>query len=232
MKIKFYPSNRDVELLVPPPKPAATYIPDWYKEVKKFSESTMVMSEAGRPEGLNIKSCVPFVDGMMNGYIQETWQDIIIQHKDNVLSYSSQVEPENVGSRGGSFDSPIGRGFYQNEFVWKSPWIPRVPKGYSIMFTHPVNHVELPFVTATGIVDADRFFHSPFGNLPFYVRFGFTGIIPKGTPMYQMIPVKRNSWKSEIEKFNAEEQRKRIFQVSSRAYGAYKNLFHTKKVFR
>jgi hypothetical protein len=232
MKIQFYPSSRDTALVVPPPKPAAFYIPEWYKKIPKFAETDLHLNDNGRVEGVNIKSCMPFLDSMINGYIQETWQDIIVEHRDGKLTVASPSGPQITDSRGDNFHSPIGKGFYQNEFVWKAPWIPRMPKGWSILYTSPANHSQLPFETATGIVDADNFYHSPFGNLPFYIKHGFTGRIPAGTPMYQMIPVKRESWESEVMPWNEPEQRKRIAMVASKAYGAYKDLFHTKKEFR
>lgn len=232
MKIKFYPSSKDVELLVPPPKPAAFYIPDWYRGIKKFSETGIHLNESGVVEGINIKSCVPFLDGMINGYIQETWQDLVVDNSNGILSISAQITPEMVGSRGGDFHSPMGKGFYKNEFVWRSPWIARLPKGWSVLVTSPVNQVHLPFQTATGVIDSDNFYHSPFGNFPFYIKEGFRGIIPAGTPMYQIIPIKRESWKSETMPWNKDEQLKRIFMIASKTYGAYKSLFHVRKDFK
>ena len=37
----------------------------------------------------------------------------------------------------------------------------------------------------------------PPGALPFFLKAGFTGIIPKGTPIAQLIPFKREDWKLE-----------------------------------
>lgn len=232
MKIKFYPSSKEVSLLVPPPKPSVFYVPRWYRDIKKFSEKDMHINETGAVDGINLKSCMPFFDGMVNGYIQETWQDIVVDNTDQRLTLSAQIVPEMIGSRGKDFHSPIGKGFYQNEFVWRSPWIPRLPKGWSALVTSPVNQVHLPFQTATGIIDSDNFYHSPFGNFPFYIKEGFRGIIPAGTPMYQIIPIKRESWKSEIMPWNEDEQSKRIFMIASKSYGAYKKLFHVRKDFR
>jgi hypothetical protein len=43
-------------------------------------------------------------------------------------------------------------------------------------------------------MDTDIYGHS--GSIPFSIKIGFEGIIPKGTPFLQMIPIKRESWKS------------------------------------
>jgi hypothetical protein len=42
-------------------------------------------------------------------------------------------------------------------------------------------------------MDADKY--STSGNLPFFMKEGFTGMIPAGTPIAQLIPIKRASWK-------------------------------------
>jgi hypothetical protein len=54
----------------------------------------------------------------------------------------------------------------------------------------------LPFLTTSGIIDNDKV-HFP-GSMPFFVREGFTGVIPAGTPFVQMLPFKREDWESEI----------------------------------
>ena len=45
-----------------------------------------------------------------------------------------------------------------------------------------------------GLIDSDKFFGP--GNIPFFVKEGFTGTIEKGTPYAQIIPIKRSSWSS------------------------------------
>ena len=231
MKIEFYPSSKEVELLVPPPKPAANYIPEWYKKVPKFSGKKVEIKEDGPYiAGPNIKSCMPFLDSMMNGYIQETWQDISINYKEEKVIATYPAIPQIIDTRK-EVNTPIDGRFYNNEFVWKAPWMPKLPKGWSMLFTHPLNNMDLPFQTVSGIIDADVFYHIPFGNFPFYIRSDFSGLIPAGTPMYQMIPIKRESWSSKSIAWNPDEQLKRRFMIGKYSFSAYKNNFHIKKDF-
>ena len=72
----------------------------------------------------------------------------------------------------------------------------------SALVTHPINRVDLPFTTMSGIVDFDKSIHAPIGNIPFFIKNGFTGVIPKGTPMFQILPFERNEWQSEKQKFD------------------------------
>ena len=73
-----------------------------------------------------------------------------------------------------------------------NPWRIKVDDGYSVLFTQPFNHAELPFSCFTGLVDCDRF-HTTV-NFPFH----WTGpagdfTLPAGLPIAQCIPVQRES---------------------------------------
>jgi hypothetical protein len=230
MNIEFYPSSRDVQLLVPPPRPAATYIPEWYKKEEKFSEKNINI-ELLDTTGPGVKSCVPFLDAMMTGYIQETWQDIIVGFSSKgSLEIRFSFDPPILESRP-SPSIPVGMEFYNTEFTWKLPWIPRLPKGWSAIYLPPLNQPTLPFSCPSGIIDSDEFFHIRHGNYPFYIKKGFEGVIPVGTPMFQIIPFKRESWKSKNNKWNEDEQKKREFILKKHSFGAYKKIFHIKKSF-
>src|SRR5690606_739326 len=78
-------------------------------------------------------------------------------------------------------------------------WTIEAPPGYSLLFTHPFNRPDLPFVTLTGLVDCDRyvdqFIHFPAA----WVDDGFSGVLPKGTPVAQVIPVPRDSLAIDLE---------------------------------
>jgi len=41
-------------------------------------------------------------------------------------------------------------------------------------------------------VDGDFYMHG--GNIPFYIKEGFEGVIPEGTPIMQIIPFLRENW--------------------------------------
>jgi hypothetical protein len=77
-----------------------------------------------------------------------------------------------------------------------------LPDGYSAIVMHPLNRVDLPFITMSGIVDFDKSIHAPIGNIPFFIKKGFEGTIPAGTPMFQIIPFKREDWNSENQPYS------------------------------
>ena len=59
-----------------------------------------------------------------------------------------------------------------------------------------MNRFDLPFYTMSGIVESDIW------GLPvftaFFLQKDFIGVIPKGTPIFQIIPFKRDDWEREV----------------------------------
>jgi hypothetical protein len=97
---------------------------------------------------------------------------------------------------------PISNSFYEIEFVWQRPWSIVLPENMSAIVTHPLNRVDLPFITLSGVIDFDKSIHAPIGNIPFFIKKDFVGTIPKGTPMFQILPFERREWISKKEKYN------------------------------
>ena len=220
--IDFFPISELAQEYVPAPKSAKYYIPSWYKNFGKQEEDTPISQ---------LKKCVPFIDSLTHGYIQETWSDIIVERdKENNLIIIDDSNPKMIKRR--SEVSPkIYDTFYPIEFIWQLQWKPILPDGWSVMLTHPLNRLDLPFSTLTGIIDADTYSHGTTANFPFYINDNFKGIIPAGTPMYQMILIKRSDWKSNILKYNKQEIDKKLNEVKNHFPGAYRKLFWQKKKF-
>jgi len=88
-------------------------------------------------------------------------------------------------------------GYDAFHFAWYGEWAVELPKGYSALYIQPMNRYELPFETTSGIIDSDKV--NLFGTVPFFIAKDFEGTLPKGTPFLQIIPFKRENWKSEYE---------------------------------
>jgi hypothetical protein len=227
MNIEFYPANQYVYDFIPPPKPAKLYIPEWYKSAPPVQEKNITYGDHGI-EGINIKSCMPFIDSLTFGYIQESWMDINISENDGTVTYGQPLEPDLVGLRANNSIKSY-ENFYPLEFIWKTYWRAKVPKGYSILITHPLNRIDLPFVTMSGVIDSDHFYHTPIGSIPFYVYNSFSGTIPAGTPIFQIIPFKRDNWNLVKESFDFLSTEKRKREIRKHISGGYKNNFRQKK---
>lgn len=227
-KIIFRPNSKLAEASVEPPRPAKHYLPDWYKKVPLFTNDKMAIDQEGFAN-LTLKACVPFLDAYLSGYIQETWCDIYINTNTNEYNYSSA--PEIMTHRQADKNHYPGiDGYCTQEFVWNQCWIPQLPKGYSMLYTHPLNRHDLPCLSLSAVVDHDGLVMERVATHPFFVKHGFEGIIPKGTPMFQMIPFKRDSWESSLEKFD-ESLLLKSNKIRQFFIGGYKKLFWNKKEY-
>lgn len=192
--IRFVPRISDKEAMLDEPIACKKMVPDWYKNGEMFYEG----KEGKQHPGL--KTCKPFIDAMISGYFLLTPFDIQISEDesgnlkigwDGPQEWSGFIaeRPKSLGAT-----IPVPAGHRNNHLVWSSMWGWKTPRKWSSILTHPFNRSDLPFRTMTGLIDSDKFIGS--GNIPFHIRNDFTGIIPKGTPYAQIIPVKRKSWKS------------------------------------
>jgi len=230
-EIHFHPVDEKTYHVIPYPKPARNYLPKWYKDMPLFHNDEFKMDQHG--SNVSAKACVPFMDALTTGYVQETWCDIVIDTDlvGNVI-YHSLPEFPIMHKRGYNKDQNtkvfVPEDFYGDEFIWKVPWFPRTPKGWSSIFTHPLGRMDLPFYSMSGVVDTDKFWGSG-GNYPFFIKKGFKGIIPAGTPMYQIIPFKRSDWNSKAIEHDEGNFLKMEFSVKKHVYGGYKKEYWNKK---
>jgi len=234
LTVEFIPSSKEAELFVPPPKPSKNYIPSWYKNIKK-SPKLLTFDGPGDISNRNLKDCVPFLDALTHGYIQETWTDIYIstnESLDEIVDYNWPIGPSIMSHRTKNTNFNIDTNiFYNQEFIWNEQWIPKCPRGYSVLYTSPLNIFNLPFRSLDAIIDSDKYFHQYNGQYPFYINKGFSGLIPAGTPMYQIIFIKRNNWKSKILKYDEEKNLKNNHFLRKNFVDGYKNIFWQKKSF-
>lgn len=228
-EVVFVPKSVEAEMLVPAPKPARNYLPDWYRNTKMFEGGTPLINKFGGTNA-TVRACMSFGDSFMMGYMQETWCDILVHNNgDSCEVVTSLHNPETITHRDQT-TFKIPSEYYQSDLSWQIQWIPRLPDGYSMMYVHPMNRWDLPFQTVAGVVDNDTFNYEKVANYPFMIKRGFSGIIPKGTPFMQMIPFKRDEWNSSYEEHNPKNQ---ILadRVHTKFWGGYKKLFWHRKVF-
>lgn len=227
-KVIFAKNNDYVEL----PKSAKWFLPNWYKESKKFLSKKNTLLSPKSEKLLGVKACVPFADAMMFGYMAQTGQDIQVVQRDGhpdlrwpVGSYDILSARDGLGSE----TLPVPAGHYPYHFVWRNLFSMKMPKGYVAMFTHPLNRHDLPFTTLTGIIDGGTTLHP--GQFPFFLKEGFEGVIPKGTPMFQIIPIKLETWKAQYSQEIIPESDQNARSAQTSIYGWYRHFVWQKKEF-
>ena len=192
---------------LPRPIPAVQGLPDWYKAAPQRAFNPTMGEET-----LTVKKCPPFIDAMTYGFLIPLQIDLRVE--DGEFTWDFEVPPGFVSEYS---HSPIG--FHDPSQVTGTPlfeddrfivkfnnfWTIEAPPGYSLLFTHPVNRTDLPFTTLTGLIDCDRFHDSPPAFPARWHDTGFNGVLPKGTPIAQCLPVKRESWAGRFQTLSGDD---------------------------
>jgi hypothetical protein len=247
-KINFIPSDENVFSNTAPPLPSKSFIPKWYKDGELWisQDGSRVASSKESLKIAGMKTCVPFLDAMLSGYMIVSWHDLEIMKNDGDISYryvevidneivelSQEKTISMIDKRpkalGHTIPAPAGHS--KQHLVFKGQWGIQVPRGWSVMLTHPFNRFELPFTTVSGFMDSDGFWSN--GNIPFYIKDGWTGIIPKGTPFAQIVPIKRKTWMGSVNLKKMKYSQKLGFKVAQireeKGYGYYRDKIWVKK---
>jgi hypothetical protein len=212
------------------PKPASKHIPSWYAKLERYIGGKPEVTPLGTNKGA--KLCMPFMESFTTGYIVEAWTDIEIRQEPQGVVIKGLAGPfpaiERNPEQARTLPTPIG--CMSNHFVWQFPHSFKTPKGYSCLLTHPLNRHELPFITLSGVIDSDTVV-AP-GNYPFFLKEGFEGIIPAGTPLAQIIPFKRENWVSEKDNSISKEGFRNTYNATRSLVGEwYKNNAWIKKTY-
>jgi len=212
------------------------FIPEWYKKAETHfsSEEDLAIEEGTQKTSAGLKTCVPFLDAMISGYALVVPFDIYVgKTKDGDLDmkwnapqgWENFVE-ERPKESGSTMPRPAGHA--PNHMVWSGRWGIKVPRGYSVLVTHPLNRQDLPFTTSSAIMDSDKFFGN--GNIPFFIKEDFVGVIEKGTPFAQIIPIKRKRWKMIHNSALKDAIQKHGHDVRKKE-GTYKKKYWTRKEY-
>lgn len=233
-KIIFTMTEPDLSDVAEFPSPSIKNLPEWYKEMPTFIGGEKMKVDNGEAN-LTVKKCVPILDAISSGYIIKLWTDVFVSRGDNGVSYSFSVKNNNVppAVTGHSIDQaptyPIKDMYDKDILKWVNPWHIKTPSGYSTLFTTP-NHRDLPFEIMEGVVDTDIFPLSV--NFPFFIKKGFEGLIPYGTPIAQVIPFKRDSWFSSEGEFDQKKYDSMHNFHDSNFINRYKRKWWSRKVYK
>lgn len=229
------------------PKPASSFVPDWYKDMQSYVGGKKVPMEEGHTSA-TVKRCMPVFDATVSGYIITSYTDVYISQRE-VIKHESGKEPVLEGLapwyQWPSFtaiefhpktQAPgyVGQDkMPQNSSYpkWINSWAIKTPPGYSCLFIPPV-HRESVFSILPGVVDTDGYNNAI--NFPFVLHdWEYEGIIPAGTPLAQVIPFKRDNWEMKINPDKEDTAAQDILKrMRTRFFDAYKNTFRQEKIYK
>jgi len=178
-------------------------IPEWFKKLPNHIGS-------GLTNG-TVKRCPPFLDALTAGWIIPLCADVHIVSNDkgnDVKFRSNFYKPMIAGHNhkqfyGETTDHPL---FPSPLLKFLNYWIVKPPKGYSLLFTEPFNNPDPRFSCFTGIVECDKY--GDYVHFPFiFKEKNFDGVLKAGTPLVQVIPIKRDMLdRFEVRQFTEREE--------------------------
>lgn len=238
MKITFTATNDFAQNILEIPKPSKSFIPQWYKDAPRFIDEKYnkpeIPDEGGDTNNVTFKSCAPLLDALTYGYTVSLPLDVQLRNRNGSYLFNWRTEQAFVTSHSGNQHVGLPTPLDHQGFVmkWSFDFIIKTPPGWSTFFTHPLNRMDLPFTTFSGIVDTDKY-NSPV-QFPFQVKSipeNNSIIIERGTPICQLFPIKRESWTSEKKNFDPIQFQKDSFNFKGKIINSYKKFFWQKKFF-
>ncbi len=180
-------------VILPRPRLAREIIPDWVR-----SMPAKAFSELHDREIRTVKQCPPFIDAMTHGFMILLPCDIQVEA--GVFRWDWELPELTVAGHPRSplsFHPPAqvtGTPFLADDALvlkFNSFWTVELDAGWSLFATHPVNRHDLPFCLLSGMVDADKFNDAGINFPAVWSDAGFSGVLPRGTPVAQCFVVPR-----------------------------------------
>ncbi|MDB5172119.1 MAG: hypothetical protein JWO87_2457 [Phycisphaerales bacterium] len=181
-EIEFHCTN-SAFAVAPRPYPASRHVSEWFKEMP-----------LDRGDQGTLKRCPPYLAAMTAGYIIPAPVDLrfgmsaegvlTAQGDVNLLGRHLQKQVEGSPFSG----SPIVK--------FMNPWIIVTPPEFVCLITAPINRYESPFLPLTGIVETGTYYREVHLPMACLLRPGQTFELKAGTPLIQVIPMRRDQWTS------------------------------------
>ena len=221
------------EGVLPKPKPASEYVPQWFRDAKSYTDPSGKKAPTvdGQPYA-TIKRCMPLWDMMTAGYIIETPYDIYVRQTDQGPYFQwGAIEAIAFQAMEQTQNHPNFRDInYAVRII--HPWSIKTPKGWSILIMQPAHQEPTPISILPGIVDTDDY-SLPFNMFIKLVDSKFEGMIPAGTPFAQIIPIKRDNWKSRLgSKKEKDKYSSDVVKFQTVFFDRYKKFWWNKKEYK
>lgn len=174
--------------VIPEPEPAGHEIPKWYKQLPVESDGGV---ERTSLKNSTVRACMPFLEALKLGWIIRLPADLEIKSTEDDFS-SRSLFNEDVVDRFAA--QQVGRAFPESGHLinFQSHWRVNAPDGWSFLLTHPMNRPgEERFRGFSGILDIDKY-DASLNQPAIFLDQDFEGIIKKGTPIQQVIPIHRD----------------------------------------
>jgi hypothetical protein len=216
-------------------EPASNFIPEWYRTSKDRMDgyNTTLLPKDTSLTTSTYKKCTPFFDAMTIGYMAYLTSDVEVTRKEDGSIFvmwrgGRTIITAHSADQWNGFPCPTG--YYPFVYKWHNQHSLDIPDGYSLLFTDPINRTDLPFKTISGVVDCDKYNIQV--HFPFFIEKSFVGIIPAGTPITQIIPIKREPWKRMVLDYEEEYAPRLMEKYLSKIKRSYKTSYWQRKEYK
>lgn len=234
-EIEFIALDKYAFEVCPKPFPASQAIPQWWKDASPY------IKNEDNPDGKKIivsnnesnasfKKCTPMLDMLSSGYIVPLWADVQVTIQDHGPQLTWRVHKQVFDIHyGQEVETPDG--YQKTQFKFLNQWVPKLPKGFSALIIPCPGYPNSIFRPISGVIDYDKTTHPLYP--PVYLKNDFDGIVEKGTPMFQIIPFKRNNWNSKFSFLEAGQELINLDRdVKSTIVNNYVKNFWEKKTYK
>jgi hypothetical protein len=185
----------ELEGLLPRPFPARRGLPQWLKDMALSAPSPEFGGSVK-----TVKKCPPFLDAMQAGFLMPLPCDITVEDGQFEWDWRDLPPfPRHTPRSPLSFhlasqvtDSPLHPG-ESLVLKFQNLWTIETEPGWALLVTHPINRPDLPFQTLTGLVDTDSYKDNYVHFPALWTDPGFRGVLPRGTPVAQCVPLRREA---------------------------------------
>ena len=205
------------------PKPSNRYIPDWYKK------TPLMVGESEISGKRTVKACPAISDLFGAGFVIPAWSDIAIHYENDtpLAKIGQRQEQMHIHSNDQFLNyvehNHLGK---QGKFVFKllNPWHIITPKGWSVLQLPLLYEFDKNFSVMGGIIDTDNWHQA---NLQLMYYGTKEVVIPKGTPLVQYIPFKREKHNLIIREMSDKDKKRFLhleYKIQSRFSRGYVQL--------
>lgn len=236
--IEFMPLDDHAKMF--PPKPCKMVLPDWYKNLPIYIEGLELTAESMAQKNypasvFTVKKCLPVQDFLISGYTIFSNTELLLSPIEgdddfNDFLWSIPRANNNLFGTHPYRQCPVAfNGKRHNYIKIYSNWGIKTPPGYSCLLLQPFYHNEERFTLLPAIVDTDTY-HDTVGFIG-YINHGVGNFkLEAGTPIINVYPFKRESWKMEIKDQLYDADRSDFTRIRAQFFSdVYRKFFHSKK---
>jgi hypothetical protein len=193
------------------PRPAREFIPKWWKSVPV---DAYPVEGSVFPTLPTVKVCPSFPDYFTQGYILPMWADTTLWHDEESGEWKWNCGTSNSGFEifwhpKEQFLDHVSGSFFGNKatftFKFITPWRALTAPGYSLLQLPMFFHQDDGFSVVPGVLETDVF--SSLNLQVLYYGDKKEIFIPRGTPLVQYIPIKKEKLIFEVSAASREDKK-------------------------